>query len=209
MERDLDFASFYEYENNGTGPISSNLVSGTAFISTSDADPDWPNIQLHVADIGCRKNAYEDFPVLWGYNKDALKEYLAPYEGVDSHFVIADLARPKSRGSIQLKSNDPFEHPRIDPKYFSHPNDMPAMVEAMQFIMTIFETETYKNVGARYAVPVPQCAHLMYTPRISDEYMECVMRNFTTTLFHPCCTAKFGSDSDPMAVLDSQLRYVT
>lgn len=41
--------------------------------------------------------------------------------------------RPKSRGEIRLASRSPWDKPIIDPKYFSHPDDIVSMVEGNYF----------------------------------------------------------------------------
>lgn len=40
----------------------------------------------------------------------------------------------------------------------------------------------------------------------SDEYLECLARSYTATIYHPVGTAKMGPATDPLAVVDSQLR---
>ncbi len=39
------------------------------------------------------------------------------------------VVRPKSVGSLSLKTADPFDHPLIDPNYLSHPDDFEAFME--------------------------------------------------------------------------------
>ena len=39
------------------------------------------------------------------------------------------LVRPKSVGTLSLKSADPLDHPLIDPNYLSHPDDFEAFME--------------------------------------------------------------------------------
>lgn len=39
------------------------------------------------------------------------------------------LLRPKSRGSITLRSIDPFDQPNIDPNFLSDPDDVKFFVE--------------------------------------------------------------------------------
>jgi len=38
--------------------------------------------------------------------------------------------RQYSRGNLKIKSANPHEHPAIDPKSLSHPEDLPQMVKA-------------------------------------------------------------------------------
>ena len=39
------------------------------------------------------------------------------------------LVRPKSVGTLKLKSADPFDHPLIDPNYLSHPDDAEVILQ--------------------------------------------------------------------------------
>ena len=40
----------------------------------------------------------------------------------------------------------------------------------------------------------------------SDEYLECLTRSYSATIYHPVGTAKMGPPDDPMSVVDPQLR---
>ncbi|CAL8106812.1 unnamed protein product [Orchesella dallaii] len=204
-ERDVTVAALLQYAFNRTGPVSSNAVAGIAFVNTSKATADWPNIQLHYTPIGVRHGASEDLTVMFGLKPNVLMDYLAPYSKHDANFVLLDLGHPESTGYLELRSNDPFAHPTIDPKYFESPGDMEAMVEAMKLVIKIFEeTKAYQSIGAKLAAKkLRRCAK---HPDRSDAYYECYIRHLTMTIYHPCCTAKFGRDDDPMAVLDTKLR---
>ena len=39
------------------------------------------------------------------------------------------LLRPKSRGKISLRSSDPQDHPKIQPNYLTHPDDVKVLIE--------------------------------------------------------------------------------
>ena len=66
------------------------------------------------------------------------------------------------------------------------------------------ETRAMRRFGAKmYPVLVPGCENLEF---ISDEYMECLTRHLTATIYHPVGTAKMGPKTDPEAVVDPQLR---
>ena len=43
--------------------------------------------------------------------------------------LYATLVRPKSRGHIRLRSMNAQDPPIIDPRYYSHPDDIQVMIE--------------------------------------------------------------------------------
>ncbi|MFE1411140.1 GMC family oxidoreductase [Streptomyces sp. NPDC058746] len=47
-------------------------------------------------------------------------------------FVGGALLKPRSRGRVWLRSPDPLEAPRVDLAYFSHPADLPRLVEGIR-----------------------------------------------------------------------------
>ena len=48
-----------------------------------------------------------------------------------SFFLLPTLIHPKSRGTIRLKSTDPFDHPSIDPRYLEEKKDIEVFTEGM------------------------------------------------------------------------------
>lgn len=45
--------------------------------------------------------------------------------------VLPILVRPKSKGTIRLQSDDPFDPPLIDPNYLDHPDDVKTMLKGI------------------------------------------------------------------------------
>lgn len=41
---------------------------------------------------------------------------------------LSQILHPKGRGEVTLKSADPYDPPVIDPKYYSHPDDLDIVV---------------------------------------------------------------------------------
>ncbi len=101
------------------------------------------------------------------------------------------LLRPKSRGTIRLRSANPFAKPVIEAGYFTHPNDMDVLVEGIKVVMALSQTRAFQSVGSKYwhTPAMPGCeAH----PVASDQYFACVSRHFTSTIYHYSGTAKMG-----------------
>jgi len=60
---------------------------------------------------------------------EAWDQIYRPLTEKNTASILVTLIRPKSRGQIRLKSTDPEDHPLIDPRYYSHPNDIQVMME--------------------------------------------------------------------------------
>ena len=60
------------------------------------------------------------------------------------------LLRPKSKGWVRLASLNPFENARVEAGYFTHPNDMEVLVEAVKFALALAETSTFKKLGTKF-----------------------------------------------------------
>lgn len=44
---------------------------------------------------------------------------------------VSQQLSPKSRGTVTLRSANPYDEPVIDPNYFSDPEDIKAVVEGI------------------------------------------------------------------------------
>lgn len=104
--------------------------------------------------------------------------------------------RPDSRGEISLRSPDPADKPVIRANYLDHPNDLRLMIGAAR-------------IGRRIAAQAPLAALIEEELRpgpeaTTDEALAQNIRATAGTVFHPCGTAKMGTDA--MAVLDPELR---
>lgn len=127
-----------------------------------------------------------------------------PYEEVDSFSLDPVLLRPKSRGYIKLRSANPYEYPIIDPRYLTHPEDIHSMVEGMKLSLAIGQTPPFKRLGAKlFKTIFPGCESYLF---LSDEYLACMARTSTATIYHPVGTCKMGGSLDPTAVVDPKLR---
>jgi choline dehydrogenase-like flavoprotein len=104
--------------------------------------------------------------------------------------------RPHSRGTVSLASTDPHDAPLIDPKFLSDERDLPA-------------GQGRPDAAAHHGVQPfdPIRGKMLYPARIDDPAgMAQDIRNRADTQYHPVGTCKMGPDSDPMAVVDAQLR---
>ncbi|KAL5020207.1 hypothetical protein ScPMuIL_003099 [Solemya velum] len=113
---------------------------------------------------------------------------------------------PKSRGTIRLRTKDPFDYPVIQPNYLEHQDDVDSIVNGLHLLNRFVKTKAMKAIGARMSdskKPLSFCAQHKYA---TDAYWECYARHLAITVFHPCCTCRMGAATDKDTVLDPELR---
>ena len=198
-----------KYYQTGKGPLTSlGGVEGLGFIKTKYANfsKDEPDIEIHmiagnlVADGGRSLRQY------MGVKDEVYQKFFAPYAIFDTFSLDPVLLRPKSRGFVRLRSANPHDAPAIDPRYLTHPDDVMTLVEAMKISLAIGISPPFKRLGSKPLQTVmPGCEHYAY---LSDEYLACVARSLTFTIYHPVGTCKMGAPWDPTAVVDSELKVM-
>ena len=104
--------------------------------------------------------------------------------------------RPESRGSISLASPDPMQAPVIAPNYLSTPGDRQVAIDAIKQSRQIMA----QSPLAKYA---PQEIKPGITAQTDAELAQAAA-DIGTTIFHPTCTVRMGSDD--AAPLDDRLR---
>ena len=100
------------------------------------------------------------------------------------------------RGTIRLKSSDPYDSPAIRPNYLSAERDKQVAAQAVRFTRDIVNQPAL----AKYN---PQ----EFKPGLELETQEDLVKaagDISSTIFHPIGTCKMGDD--PMAVVDGRLR---
>lgn len=104
--------------------------------------------------------------------------------------------RPDSRGWLTLASPDPADKPVIRANYLDHPNDLRIMLGAARLSQRIAAAAPFAALVEEELRPGPG--------GMSDKALEENIRATAGTVFHPCGTARMGSDD--RAVLDPELR---
>ena len=108
---------------------------------------------------------------------DRMWQMFRPLAFKDAWSVIPMLLRPKSRGSVRLRSANPYDTPVFNAGYFSDPlnQDILTLVEAVKFSLALAETNSFKKFGTKFwdKVPMPGCEHeVLWT----DKYWACICR---------------------------------
>jgi choline dehydrogenase len=108
--------------------------------------------------------------------------------------VSAHLLEQRNRGRVFLQSADPREQVGIDSCMLEHPEDLKAMVEAMQFIDELVHKDGCKEFYGPLIQPAPAEDWGAFARKTYDSY------------HHGVGTCKMGPASDNMAVVDQRLR---
>lgn len=128
-----------------------------------------------------------------------------PYTLSDGTMYAVTLVRPRSTGTIRLASSDPRTAPLIDYNLFEDSRDLDALVEGCKLIQNITKTPAMRAINTKqFNTQLGSCGQ--YGSIESEAYLRCLTQTITYTIYHPTSTAKMGSDDDPMAVVDPQLR---
>lgn len=179
----------------------------TKIAHKTHANKDWPDIEMHMVPADVVADGGRYLRQLAGLS-ERIWPYYRHYMKVPSFSIDPVLLRPKSRGYLRLRSRNPYDHPIIDPKYLSHPQDVATIVEGMKLAIEIGQSGAFRRYfnSRLFRLPVPGCE--IYT-FLSNQYLECVARTLTWTIYHPVGTCKMVSNSrDPTGVVDSQLRVL-
>lgn len=166
-----------EWFLRGKGVCAGNHLHAGAFIrSRADPEINHPDIQFHflpsqVIDHGRIPPREEAFQVHVG------------------------TLRAKSKGYLKLKSNNPRDHPIIDPKYFTDPADLPDLVAAVKLTREIFAQKALDEYRLDEIIPGPNYQ--------TDQELGEWVKEVAETAYHPSCSNKMGTEDDPWAVVNS------
>jgi choline dehydrogenase len=104
--------------------------------------------------------------------------------------------RPKSRGSVHIKSADPREHPVMNANYLDHEDDRKVTVEAMRLARRIAEAPELQAYGLKETRPG--------TDATTDEELVEFARATAQTSYHPVGSCRMGGDE--ASVVDPSLK---
>ncbi|MDQ0390999.1 GMC family oxidoreductase [Labrys monachus] len=161
----------------GSGPVTSNVVEAGAFWYADRAKP-VPDLQFHfLAGAGVEAGV----PAIPSGSGCTLNSYTL---------------RPRSRGSVTLRSADPADRPVVDPNFIAEPEDLRISAEGIRISREIMNQPALAKYIRREHFPGAQV-------RTQADF-EAYARQYGRTSYHPTGTCKMGVDA--MAVVDPHLR---
>ena len=162
----------------GTGPLTSNLGEAVAFVR-SQPDLSEPDVELLLA------------PVL--FEEEGLKQ---PTEHGLTLAVV--LLRPRSTGTVLVRSGDPAVPPAIDPRYLSDSDgeDEATLLRGLRLARRVLAQEPLASFTDGEILPGDDAR--------TDDDLRAHLRALSQTLYHPAGTCRMGSDAQ--SVVDPELR---
>ncbi|MGE0279800.1 MAG: GMC family oxidoreductase [Rhizobiaceae bacterium] len=166
-----------EYLLFKSGPVSSNVVEGGAFWY-ADKRSLYPDLQFHFL---CGAGVEAGVPTVPSGSGLTLNSYTL---------------RPKSRGSVRLRSSDMADKPLVDPNFLAEPDDLKTSVEGVKISREVMHQSAFSKYVTREHFPS------LDVKTQSD--LEGYARQYGRTSYHPVGTCRMGSDE--RSVVDPQLR---
>lgn len=158
------------------GAGCTNHLQAGAFLKTR-GELDVPDIQLHFINAVMINHAKEQ----------------ADRDGFTVHSCQL---RPESRGTVRLKSRDPFENPAIDPNYLATENDRRTLRDSVRMVRDIVGQDALKLYRGAEMRPGPEVR--------TDAEIDSWIRRVAETIYHPVATVRMGVD--PKSPVDEELR---
>ena len=169
--------AIFEWRSKRTGWVTSNVSETQGFISTQ-GNNDHPDIQLALC-------------------TGIVDDHARKMHGGHGYTLHVTLMRPKSRGTLTLASRNPMDKPLIDPAFFQDPEDIKTLIAGTQWGLDIMNSEALKPYRGNMIYPVA---------RNQVDQIRNFLKDHSDTEYHPVGTCKMGPSTDPLAVVDSQLK---
>ena len=163
-----------------TGLGATNHFEAAAFVRSAPG-VDYPDIQYHFIPAAVRYDG-----------RAASKSH-----GFQAH---VGPMRSKSRGSVSLRSSDPWHNPEIRFNYMSHPDDWSDFRYCIRLTREIFGQQAFDSYRGKEISPGAEVT--------SDDALDAFIRSHAESAYHPCGTCRMGSADDAMAVVDPECRVI-
>jgi choline dehydrogenase len=159
-----------------TGPLTACVAEAGAFIRSSD-EVRSPDIQVHC-----------------------LPAYVIDHgrQRIRGHGITINTCnlRPRSIGSVRLRSSNPLDHPLIDPNFCGDPYDWKISIEGFKWGRKILAAESFQPYIVKEFMPGADVQ--------SEEGIRRYISQWSKTDYHPVGSCKMGSDD--LSVVDTHLR---
>lgn len=159
------------------GPLTVGAGQVGGALRTRYATGDRPDLQLFVMPLSVDKPG-------------------TPLHGYSGFTTSLWQCHPESRGSIGIRSADPFDDPEIRPNYLATELDRKVIVEGVRIVRELYREPPFRDRWTREVVPGAE--------HETDAQILDAVRRMSSTVYHLVGTCRMGRD--PRAVVDPELR---
>ncbi len=166
-----------QYILTKSGIMTSTVLETGGFINVSN-DPFGADAQFHILPY-----------LLDGVNNS---------QNTKMHGLSATVCflRPKSRGSVKIRSADPKQPAIFDAGSLNDDADIKVLVQGVKKVLEICNAPSLAKHTKRILSPTQMDEKSLYD----------FVRNHAETVYHPAGTCKMGTADDPMAVVGNTLQ---
>ncbi len=168
-----------DYAFRRRGPLTM-APSQLGIFTRSDPRRDRANIQFHVQPL-------------------SLDKFGDPLHRFPAITVSACNLQPTSRGTVRIRSAQVDQAPSIAPNYLATEEDREVAADAIRTTRRLMKQPALSRYHPEEFLPGRAVGD-------DDAALARAAGDIGTTIFHPVGTARMGSTSDPLAVVDERLR---
>ena len=169
-----------DYAFRRRGPLTM-APSQLGIFTRSDSRRERANIQFHVQPL-------------------SLDKFGDPLHRFPAITVSACNLQPTSRGTVRIRSIQLDEAPSIAPNYLSTDEDREVAADAIRVTRRLMKQKALQTYHPTEFLPGP-------TVGDDDASLAKAAGDIGTTIFHPVGTAKMGTATDALGVVDERLRF--
>ena len=167
----LGVKNYVDYTLHKKGPLSSSPLEAAAFFDSVNKS-DVPDLQFHFSSAWSAD--------MYDYSKMPLS---------DGFTILPTLLKPKSRGTVSLRSADYNEAPVIDPRYLSEKEDLETLKRGVRIARDIVLSSAFDGLRKGSELNYPAGPW-------SEELIEKHIEQATECVYHPVGTCKMGTDAE-------------
>ncbi|KAH8195274.1 hypothetical protein TruAng_010569 [Truncatella angustata] len=168
-------------------PLRSAMSNGSQS-ALNKYPADWPEIEYitSAAYVGTQENT---------------KSSGAPFDGKNYASLAVVLNTPRSRGSVNIKSANSYDHPAVNPNFLLDQTDVEVALAGFKRARQFWESKAMSKFKIGSEVYPGNTVQ-------TDDDIRAIIRKSYNTIFHGAVTCRMGKPNDNMAVVDSQAKVI-
>jgi choline dehydrogenase len=171
------------FARDGGGILALTMVQVHCMTKT-DQSLSSPDLQLQFNPLAITRGVDENGM----FNVQLAKE--------EGFLASSTFLKPRTRGSVGLRSSAPEDPPRISYQFLANPEDLRDVLRGLRAVQEIMSQPAMREITAGQLEPEANCR--------TDEDWERYVRTHVTPSYHPVGSCRMGIDD--LAVVDPELR---